>query len=544
MVRTVAYETLSRRDRKARHLLAAEHLSGEADADTYAAVIASHYLDANAAEPDADDAGELAARGIAMLETAAARATSLGTPAQARRHFERALEFASDDVTRARLGVGAASSAITAGDARDAEVLATAALAAAESTELPLLVAQALICLATAQNNLAAGHDLPDRLIPVFEALPDTPETMEARAGLARQIARAYRNSTTDDADATRWFEICIGLAEAAEDWQLLSEVLAGYGSLLVSTGRPTLALGVIRVALDIARDHDLLQAQLIPLNNLASFLASRDLPVARRYADEGLALARRLGDVDNGVYLVGTAAGVYCLSGAWDELLELAADPDFDKATSVASVLQVYESLVCLARGESAEEPPQRDDGPESTAQFKAIEYAQRALWAWSAGDTARAVDVMTRALEVYYSYFELDDDMPMIWSTLLDFATTTGDRELAGRWLQVVGDAPRGRQPYLIRALVPYFRARLNRDGDVHLVDSDFTEAALALRTYGAPYWLARCMLEHAEFLIAANDVDGTTELLDEAEQIFTTLKAAPWIERARRARALAVR
>jgi hypothetical protein len=149
-----------------------------------------------------------------------------------------------------------------------------------------------------------------------------------------------------------------------------------------------------------------------------------------------------------------------------------------------------------------------------------------------------------MAQAVDIFFNYLGLDDDFPVFWSTLMDFAASAGHNEIAEHWLTVVAETPRGRQPRLIRALVPYFRARLSQGGDAHLVDGDFGDAADALRGYGAPYWLARCLLEHAEFLIDSNQVEATNDMLDEAEQIFTTLRATPWIDRARRARALAVR
>ena len=58
LIQRVAYETLSRRDRKAKHLAAAAYLSGQSgiDADEIAEVIAAHLLDAYRSAPDADDA--------------------------------------------------------------------------------------------------------------------------------------------------------------------------------------------------------------------------------------------------------------------------------------------------------------------------------------------------------------------------------------------------------------------------------------------------------------------------------------------------------
>src|SRR5439155_2059665 len=68
LVRAVAYDTLARRDRKARHLAVVQHLADDADADTIPSVLASHYLDAHAAAADDPDAADLAIKAVALLE--------------------------------------------------------------------------------------------------------------------------------------------------------------------------------------------------------------------------------------------------------------------------------------------------------------------------------------------------------------------------------------------------------------------------------------------------------------------------------------------
>src|SRR6202044_3786268 len=85
MLRQVAYETLSRRDRKARHLKVAAHLRGAfpGDGEEMAEVIARHYLDALDAVPDDRDAGQIRGQAIAALTRAADRAGRTGAPAQA-----------------------------------------------------------------------------------------------------------------------------------------------------------------------------------------------------------------------------------------------------------------------------------------------------------------------------------------------------------------------------------------------------------------------------------------------------------------------------
>ena len=104
LVRHVAYETLSKRERRARHLAAADHLSTAfvADEDEVVEVIASHYIAAYEAVPDDEEAAEIREKARAMLVRAGDRAESL---AAARRQ----------DATRA--GGGADGFSARAGDA-------------------------------------------------------------------------------------------------------------------------------------------------------------------------------------------------------------------------------------------------------------------------------------------------------------------------------------------------------------------------------------------------------------------------------------------
>ena len=90
LVRHVAYETLSKRERRARHLAAAGYLEAAfaAEESEIVEVVASHYLDAYRAAPDADDAEETKRKAYETLVRAGVRAASLGAAAEARRYFE------------------------------------------------------------------------------------------------------------------------------------------------------------------------------------------------------------------------------------------------------------------------------------------------------------------------------------------------------------------------------------------------------------------------------------------------------------------------
>ena len=59
LLRQVAYETLPKHERRAKHLAAAEHLSSALSEDEVAEVVASHLLDAYRLDPDSDDADSL-----------------------------------------------------------------------------------------------------------------------------------------------------------------------------------------------------------------------------------------------------------------------------------------------------------------------------------------------------------------------------------------------------------------------------------------------------------------------------------------------------
>jgi predicted ATPase len=122
LLRTIAYGTLSRRDRKARHLAAARHLQETWGEETgeIPEVLAAHFLDAAAADPDAPDAEKIRASARETLVEAGRRALSLTLGREAQRAFDRAAELAEDDATRAGLLEQAGRAALRWGPRRNA----------------------------------------------------------------------------------------------------------------------------------------------------------------------------------------------------------------------------------------------------------------------------------------------------------------------------------------------------------------------------------------------------------------------------------------
>ena len=100
MVREVAYSTLARADRRARHLAAAEQLTREEaeGSEALAGIIAQHLLDALAASSETDpERPRLSARARTLLTTAATRAEGLGAPEEALANTLTALALDPDD---------------------------------------------------------------------------------------------------------------------------------------------------------------------------------------------------------------------------------------------------------------------------------------------------------------------------------------------------------------------------------------------------------------------------------------------------------------
>ncbi|HEV8054075.1 MAG TPA: AAA family ATPase, partial [Candidatus Limnocylindrales bacterium] len=95
LIKEVAYGTLAKRDRRARHLAAARHFELLGD-DELAGVLAQHYVEAYHAQPGGEEGAAVAAQARVALRGAAARASALASPARALTYVELALEVTTE----------------------------------------------------------------------------------------------------------------------------------------------------------------------------------------------------------------------------------------------------------------------------------------------------------------------------------------------------------------------------------------------------------------------------------------------------------------
>src|SRR5262249_53707308 len=189
LLRKVAYETLAKADRKARHLAAASYLEQTLGEQEVVEVVASHYLDAYEAAPDAPDATEIRAKAGDQLARAGERAASLGASEEAERYFAQAAELADDPLARAELEERAGRSAWLGARGRQAREYFDRALAVFEAEGLTRRAARIHAVLAEIDNRDGHPNEAVTRLEAAVEALAgEKPD--EDTAAVAAQLGR------------------------------------------------------------------------------------------------------------------------------------------------------------------------------------------------------------------------------------------------------------------------------------------------------------------------------------------------------------------
>ena len=319
LLRQVAYETLARSDRKTRHLVAAaylESLTGELEA---AEVVASHYLAAHDAEPDASDAAAVRGKACAMLVRAGERAASLAAGADGQRYYEQALALVDDPREQAELHERAGQMARLAGalpEARSHFEAAITQLEAVGHTHAAARVTAGLGEVLFRQDHVEEALAATERAFAVLAGEEPDADLATLAAESARLLMIAGR---IDDSLARA--EVALDVAEALGLPNVLSHALNTKGVILGRRGRREEGLLLIRHALEVARVHDLHAAALRAYNNIAVLLFHDDLfDELGAVQEAGLALARRVGDrLAEASFRWGIAANNVEV-GRWDE--------------------------------------------------------------------------------------------------------------------------------------------------------------------------------------------------------------------------------
>ncbi len=537
LVRHVAYETLSRRERRERHLAVAAYLERAVDSDDeIAEVVASHYLDASAAMPDAEDAAEVSAKARAALIRAADRADSLGAPAQAQRYSEQAARLDDDPAERAALLAQSGWQAVHIPDWDVAEQLLGESVALYEScgrAREAAAVSRRLSQVEFWQGRIPESMDRARRAYDVLAAGPPDEEL----ALIATRLAGGYIFMGERE-KGLEMAERAIEVAEAVGSAEALAAAFSNK-SIALHGSRPQEALALLRQSRTIAHEHGDFERESTALFNLSDLSFQRD-----RYDDaladlhDALALARRRGSRSYEWSILAEITYPLTMSGHWSEALEAFSQIPRDRMLDgntisiLSSVLEIH-----AWRGEIGDAHDLLREfasrGESANLQDRGAYLAGKAAVERAEGRLEQAVEVGVAAAELAREKSgEASQSVKQGLVEGIEAALALGDPARAEVLVASIEAVPQGlRSPYL-DAQAQRFGARLAGPGND--ADGAFREAAARFRQLGIPHWLGATLLEHGEWLLARNRTDEAEPLLAEAGEIFERLEARPWIER----------
>ena len=369
LVREVAYGTLARRDRRARHLAAARYFEALGD-EELVGVLATHYRDAYLAAPDGPEGEAVAAQARIALKAAAERAASLHSNEQALTYLEQALEVTTEPVEEADLNERAGTVAIPAGAFAKAEMHLGASANLYRSLGDEPAAARATAGMGVAMVRTGRPQEAIALLEDALRRLPD-PDRSSGGVSMMSQLARAYMLHE-EPRLAVEWADRAL---VAAERLDLIAEIADAMNTRALGlqiVGRFREASTNLRGVLALAKEHGLVHAELRAYNNLSFMLAADDPRACITLAAEGIERARHFGDAEWASSIASNAAASAFRVGAWDTAIQAHeewgphAGPDVIEAATIDAVIRslrgssALSSLDELAVGSEALSDPQ----------------------------------------------------------------------------------------------------------------------------------------------------------------------------------------
>jgi class 3 adenylate cyclase/tetratricopeptide (TPR) repeat protein len=541
LVKRVAYETLSKRERKARHLAAAHYLEASSgyDEDEIVEVLSSHYVEAYRADADAADAQEIKDKAREKLVRAGEHASSLAASEQAQHYFEQAAELADDPVRRAELLEQAALMAYAAAKTSEASDRFEQAIALFEQQGRSHPAARVSARVAQIMWETGRMGDAIDRMDKAYSVL-SAEEPDEALAEIAHQLGRLWFFSGQGE-KAAEPIELALDIAEALWLPEVLSQALNTKGVILSARGRNKEGLALMRYSLEVAIENDLGAAALRAYFNLADAAGRSDRYLeARQHVEDGMDLARRLGNRFWEWQMLGQAYSLLAL-GQWDELLawEESLPPEaVSESRNAFQAFLFFLPFIHVHRGEldKANEGLQvlPDAGTSADIQEAASLALGRAAVLRAENRFAEALDTALEAFSIHEEIGIASEIAKEAIPEAAESALALGDLTRLESLIQTIEDIPKGKLPQALYAHALRLRGRLHARHGEGDAESFFKGAAGLFRELSIPFWMAVTLLEHGEWLVEQDRAPEAQALLDEAQGIFERLKARPWLDR----------
>ncbi|MFL5942121.1 MAG: ATP-binding protein [Gaiellaceae bacterium] len=526
LVRHVAYESLSKRERRTRHLAAATYLEQTfPEDDEVVEVIAAHLVDAYSAG-NADD-GELRLRARNAVVRAATRAQSLAASGEAQRYLEQAARLTDDDLEQAKLLFDAGWAAQGAADFEAAEQLLTRSRALYEGAGETHAAARVSARLAFVVRWRGRFDEAVAMTESAYELLKDD-EPDEDLALLVSRLAGGYIFS--GDARATEMVELAIELGESLGAADVLVQAFVARAQLARADGHGHVSTAYLREALALAEERDLTD-HLDTINfNLSDQCFHEDRYAdALGYLNSALDASRRGGSRprERGA-LAETTYPLYML-GRWDECLATAAQIPEDRVNESVT-LSILSSVVeiQIARGDLAEARRVRElyppDSPDVQEQSSFLAADTALLHAEGRLEDALATGLKTLASvpgEGAISYQQAKQALVHAAEAALALGRARDVEDMLAR----IDHTPAGRRPRFMEAQSLRLHGRLERD------PQRLADAAQLFADAGIPFWQAVTQVEHAELVGG----DEGLHLRAAARGTFERLGATAWLQRA---------
>lgn len=547
LVRSVAYGTLTRRDRKIRHLSAAAYLeSSWTEEEGVAEVIASHLLEAFEADPEAPDAPGLRERAYDALVRAGDHAASLAAAASAEHYYERALTLA-DPAERATLHTRAGQMAW--------QQLHTAAARRHLDEAVALHMAVGRIGAAARTSvTLSAidAHDLKrdqaaERMEAAFSELNGADATAAdyeddlalVAAELARRLVLANRNLDV----ALERIELALEIAERRGYSDVFCEAINTKGLILGGRGRREEGRALLGCALEHALASDNHAAALRAYNNIAADLQATNPAQAWVYTEKGIALARLIGVRRYEVMFIIGQLPVQVDLGNWDAAISVVADilesTDVEVTDSLLGAELIYGAWIHVWRGDVAKAQPLvkrlTDLCTQAGSEYQLMHDAARCAVLRAEGRDREALDILADRIGQGEGRWDYTDLSRWAFVEGVEAAFAVGDLQVVRRQLAGAALSPSATTSTIMEAHALRFRARLDaregRDADV----ARTSLAAIAMfEQRQMPFWVAVTRLELGEWMLQHGRRDEAEGLLGPARTAFVELAATPWIER----------
>jgi class 3 adenylate cyclase/tetratricopeptide (TPR) repeat protein len=540
LVRRVAYETLSKRERKTLHLAAATHLEtsrGPTELEIVE-VVASHYLAAYQVAPEADDAIEMKAKACAHLARAGERAASLAANEEAQRYFEQAAALAGEPVLQARLLERAGDTAFQAEGGESAQSHFAQALQLFEDTGEGHEAARVTARLGVVEWRLGLLEEALERMERAFSDLQGEEPDADV-AALAAELGRLHAFRGEFELASER-LETALELAESLWLPEVLAQALTSKGLIATFHSRYEEGLSLTRGALALALEYELPAAALRAFNNVGDLLNRRDrFEEAVANYEQGLAYARRVGARNFERTLLGELSWSLVCSGRWQEALAcLEQVPEGTLAETLGGFLLSLPELF-VARGDIEEARRilslHARFADSADLQERASYRAAQAVILHGEGRSREALEAAEEALAAITQLGAAGEQVKIAFPAALEGALALGECDRAEKLLEQVETLPPGRLSPVLRAQAARFRARMAAaDGEGGEAETRFAAASSTFREFGLPFWLAVTLTEHGEWL-AEHSRDAEAEpLFSEAREAFQRLEAWPWAAR----------